>query len=250
MTDSDQDGIDIVDLIFDSFSDITPITFPSFQAEFQKILKINISSFFISYQPSKPEIQQPQQLVFSQTGEISLFGVGSKSIRVILEKVPPVTRWDWTVAVALPSPCYPLKEILGSDVFAVFGIRDGHISVSSGAPSAMVSKISPTKDPGDSISLSLSGKIVFENSAFFDLVREFVKIKEVDFMISVPKPVLYISLPLGGDKGVEFWGFTLQAFRLRLQPTEFALGAAFMIKADWLSKNPGKSPMSLYCVFY
>lgn len=248
LTDSTADGLDIVDLALGSLKEIPEFTIPKdVESSIRGALKINISSFFISYQPARPN--QVQRLTFSQDGEISLFGIGSRSIRLILERAPS-RSWDWTLAVQLPSPCFPFKGIFGGDdLLGLNGvaIQNGYISISSGAPSNLVTSISNIAPAGPKeISLSLSGKIILKDSAAFKLISDIVKVSEVDFMVAVPKPLLEISIPAGKSMRI-MDVFIMNDFRLRLEtPGKMSLGASFTLDASWFSKKPGNRFIAIY----
>jgi hypothetical protein len=201
----------------------------------QSILTIDVTSFSFSYAAENQN--SPETIQFSQNGDASLFGIGISMIQVICEKAS--SKWNYTVALALPSPCLPLAGFTNSTGITIPGlggiqIVNGYFSISNGQTSSMITK-APTPPNANSSSVCLSGQLILSGSSFMNLIQSIIQISEVD--INILPGLVDIAIPAGSG-GLNIMNiFIVKSFDLQIVADGFGLGADLELDCDWLSQD-------------
>ncbi|KAK6513807.1 hypothetical protein TWF506_008242 [Arthrobotrys conoides] len=241
----------IVDLVFDILDMAIEIP-EEVESYISSILVVNTENFFISYSEGKTEEKLPASIVFSNQGEISLFGVGVSNISVFCEKPHDSTSWSsYTVSFALPTPCSPfssfLKDVPGLDDIK---IKNGKFSYFKNEPSKKVFNqrqhaIASTSKPSKGSDVMLSGTIDLTGSSFLKLISSIIKIKEID--VCLQSTAVKIAIPAGDDNGIELFEklITIKAFELCMAKKGFSFGAYAELRADWFCRDVVTSSLSI-----
>ncbi|KAI5805245.1 hypothetical protein EDC01DRAFT_758109 [Geopyxis carbonaria] len=245
ITDLSAEGIDIIALIEDCVPDMKNMDITGdFTSALSSVLKLNISTFFIAYTPAKKATNQLESISFAQKGQVSFLRIGSDSLEVICEKSGVSPQWNSTVAVAIASPCYPFKFLLGglTNIFDGIKIENGYLAVASGAPASKISKVQPGQGTKRG-SVLFTGTLVLGGDDLLRFMSKLLVVEKVDLLIAVPSP----RIEIGIEKTLKILdGFSLTGFMFRLEvPAVIALGARFEINAPWFCQQPVGGAFSL-----
>lgn len=240
--------LDVLQLIFDSIE--LAIDIPNeIKEAISSIFVIKTSNFFISY--SKADGDHPETIVFSNQGEISLFGIGVSNISVYCEKPAGSNTWSsYTVALALPTPCAPLAGFLpGINALDGIKILNGKFSYFKNSPSSKVfteSQLSVAKSGTSAAKkndIMLSGTLDFKSSTFLRTVSKIVSIDSIDVCVQTSGLTVAIPAP---SKGVKFFDILeLKTFSLSVAVAGFSLGVAAQLTAPWFTKQPVESTLKV-----
>lgn len=224
--------IHLVDLILDAIDDIGLEIPDSIANSIEKILVIDINSFYISYSPGSPTL--PKQISFSNDGLISLFGVSVSNISVFCSE-PPGGSWAYTVSLSLPTPCYPLQEFSGIPFLNSIRIDNGKFAFFKGKPSPQV--VGQAMVPATTgSSVILSGQLKLGGTPFMDLIHSIVMLDEID--IAILPGIVTIALP-AASLGLNIMDiFKVKSFNLAIYVDGLGLGATVELDAKWLSTTP------------
>jgi hypothetical protein len=225
--------IDLLKLIGDGIQDIGVEIPPIVADGVNSIIQIDTDSFYISYSEGKPD--SPEMITFSNDGAVSILGTGVTNISVICERPVGGGSWGYTVALAMETPWTPLaafcRVIPGLESLIV---ENGTFAFSNGTVSTQVLGKTKPPSPTNADSVMVTGSLLFQGSAFMDLIHSIVQIPQVDFAM-LPSG-LNVSFGAGSTLNIMDI-FMVTSFEFEIISDGFAVGLTVAVNVDWLSKK-------------
>lgn len=205
--------------------------------------KIDITSFYIAYS----NIDGVETVVFSNdssdpSSRIEVFGFGVSNISVYCTKAGG--SWDYSVALAMLTPCAPLGSFTLLFVLNGAQVVNGKFAVIKGTPPT--SLVGTAKVPLGLATtvLTLCGTIVLGGSDFMNLIHSIVQLDSVN-IIFIEGQELRVGIPATSLGHNLFGVFQVKSFTLDFLPGGFGLGADLEIIMPYLPGPPVNPSFSL-----
>lgn len=225
-------SINLLTLITDGIQDMG-LEIPSMVANGINSIQINTDAFYISY--SEGNADNAEALTFSNDGTVSILGASVTNISVICSRPVGGGSWSYTVSLAMETPCTPLAAfcsvIPGLDGIIV---ENGKFAFFDGTVSSTVLGQALLPPLINSESVMLAGSLLFQGSAFMDLVHSIVQIPQVDFAMLRSG----LKMPITSGSTLNIMDiFIVESFNFEIISDGFGIGATIGVNVDWLSKK-------------